>query len=399
VSGQIGTKTDINERTKLLAINDYNYTNNYGLTNKDALSDGDEKGRGENVSGQIGTKTDINERTKLLAINDYNHTNNYSSVNPDALSNGDDKGKGELNGNIGSKTDINERNTLLTINDYNYTNNYGSGNPDALSDGDEKGRGENSGYPLIGTKTDIFGNTIGPGRLGLQAMNTYGDNFKYDVNNPNAVSDGDEKGRGENVSGQIGTKTDIFGNSIAPGRVGLKAMNIYSDFFQYNVNNPNAVSDGDEKGRGENASGQIGTKTDIFGNTIGPGRLGLQAINTYGNSFQYSSTNPNALSDGDEKGKGELSGSIGSKTDIYGNSVGDPGRVGLIAINTYNNLFQYNTTNPNALSDGDEKGRGENSGYPLIGTKTDIFGNSVGPGRINLLVKNKYSTIKAYPDF
>ena len=285
----------------------------------------------------------------------------------------------------------------MAINDYNYTNNYSSVNPDALSDGDDKGKGELNGN--IGSKTDIFGNSVGPGRLGLQAMNTYGDNFKYDVNNPNAVSDGDEKGRGENVSGQIGTKTDIFGNSIAPGRVGLKAMNIYSDFFQYNVNNPNAVSDGDEKGRGENASGQIGTKTDIFGNSIAPGRLGLLSINVYDNGFQYSSTNPNALSDGDEKGRGEnASGQIGTKTDIFGNTVA-PGRVGLLAINTYNNLFQYNTTNPNALSDGDEKGRGDNSGYPLIGTKTDIFGNSIGPGRIDLLSKNKYSTIKAYPDF
>jgi hypothetical protein len=230
-------------------------------------------------------------------------------------------------------------------------------------------------------------------------MNIYDDNLKYNVNNPNAVSDGDEKGRGENASGQIGTKTDIFGNSIAPGRVGLKTMNIYSDFFQYDVNNPNAISDGDEKGRGENASGQIGTKTDIFGNSIAPGRLGLLAKNIYDKSFQYSSINPNALSDGDEKGKGEFGGSIGSKTDIYGNAVGDPGRVGLLAINTYNSLFQYNTINPNALSDGDEKGRGDNSGYPLIGTKTDIFGNSIGPGRIDLLAKNKYTTIKSYPDF
>ena len=227
----------------MISKNNYGPTNGYGLTNPNALSDGDEKGRGENVNGQIGTITDINERIKLLSKNDYNYTNNYGLTNSDA------------------------------------------------------------------------------------------------------ISDGDEKGRGENVSGQIGTKTDIFGNSIAPGRVGLKAMNIYSDFFQYNVNNPNAVSDGDEKGRGENASGQIGTKTDIFGNSIAPGRLGLLSINVYDNGFQYSSTNPNAL------------------------------------------------------SDGDEKGRGDNSGYPLIGTKTDIFGNSIGPGRIDLLSKNKYSTIKAYPDF
>jgi hypothetical protein len=175
-------------------------------------------------------------------------------------------------------------------------------------------------------------------------------------------------------------------------------MNIYSDFFQYNVNNPNAISDGDEKGRGENTSGQIGTKTDIFGNAIGPGRLGLKAINIYSDSFEYNTNNPNAISDGDEKGRGENnSGQIGTKTDIFGNAIG-PGRLGLKAINIYSDSFQYNTTNPNAISDGDEKGRGENNSGQ-IGTRTDIFGNAIGPGRIDQLAKNKYSTIKAYPDF
>ena len=253
----------------------------------------------------------------------------------------------------------------------------------------------------IGSKTDIYGNVIGdPGRLGLLAINTYNNGFQYGVNNPNTISDGDEKGRGENTNGQIGTKTDIFGNSIGPGRLTLQSMNIYSNFFQYGANNPNALSDGDDKGRGENSLFPIiGTKTDIYGNAIGdPGRLGLLAINTYNNGFQYGVNNPNALSDGDDKGKGELNGSIGSKTDILGNNIGSPGRVGLLAINTYNNGFQYGVNNPNALSDGDDKGRGENASGQ-IGTKTDILGNSIGPGRNDLLLKNKYDLSKTYPDF
>jgi ssDNA-binding replication factor A large subunit len=136
-----------------------------------------------------------------------------------------------------------------------------------------------------------------------------------------------------------------------------------------------------------------------LGNATGdPGRVGLLAINTYNNGFQYGVTNPNSLSDGDDKGKGELNGSIGSKTDIYGNATGDPGRVGLLAINTYNNGFQYGVNNPNALSDGDDKGRGENASGQ-IGTKTDILGNSIGPGRNDLLLKNKYDLSKTYPDF
>jgi hypothetical protein len=229
-------------------------------------------------------------------------------------------------------------------------------------------------------------------------MNIYDDNFRYNNGNPNALSDGDEKGRGENLLFPIGTRTDVFGNALGPGRVGLLGMNIYSDFFQYNVNNPNAVSDGDEKGRGENTSGQIGTRTDIFGNAIGLGRIGLKAINIYSDTFEYNVNNPNAVSDGDEKGRGEnTSGQIGTRTDIFGNSIG-PGRVDLLAKNIYNNIFEYNVNNPNAVSDGDEKGRGENNSGQ-IGTRTDIFGNAIGPGRVDLLSKNKYSTIKAYPDF
>jgi hypothetical protein len=175
----------------------------------------------------------------------------------------------------------------------------------------------------------------------------------------------------------------------------LSSFNSKYDYTNYS----NAISDGYEKGRGENTNGQIGTKTDIFGNSIGPGRLTLQSMNIYSNFFQYGANNPNALSDGDEKGRGEnTSGQIGTKTDILGNLIGDPGRLGLLAINTYNNGFQYGVNNPNALSDGDEKGRGENASGQ-IGTKTDILGNSIGPGRNDLLLKNKYDLSKTYPDF
>ena len=116
----------------------------------------------------------------------------------------------------------------------------------------------------------------------MKAKNIYSDTFEYNTNNPNAISDGDEKGRGENSAYPfIGTRTDILGNALGPGRLGLKAKNIYSDTFEYNVNNPNAISDGDERGRGESGSGQIGTNTDIFGNAIGPGRIDQLAKNKY----------------------------------------------------------------------------------------------------------------------
>ena len=65
----------------------------------------------------------------------------------------------------------------------------------------------------------------------------------------------------------------------------------------------------------------------------------------------------------------------------------------LIPINEYKpTSYEYSATNPNALSDGDEKGRGENAGGS-VGTKTDIN------ERVVLKVKNKYGDTKQYPDF
>lgn len=75
---------------------------------------------------------------------------------------------------------------------------------------------------------------------------------------------------------------------------------------------------------------------------------------------------------------------MGTKTDISE-------RISLLAKNIYNNSFEYSSVNPNAISDGDEKGRGENN--TSVGTKTDIN------ERIVLRAKNKYGDNKQYPDF
>ena len=61
-----------------LAINDYKYTNEYSSTNKDAISDGDENGKGLNPSnGNVGSITDINNRTQSIARNNYNQNKSY----------------------------------------------------------------------------------------------------------------------------------------------------------------------------------------------------------------------------------------------------------------------------------------------------------------------------------
>lgn len=58
---------------KLIPINEYKPNSfEYSATNPNAISDGDEKGKGD-----IGNKTDVEERSKLLAVNNYKENNTY----------------------------------------------------------------------------------------------------------------------------------------------------------------------------------------------------------------------------------------------------------------------------------------------------------------------------------
>jgi len=69
------------ERKKLIPKNDYKTTNEYSSTNKDALSDGDEKGRGTGTFLDVnngGTNIDILERNAEIVINKYKPTNPYT---------------------------------------------------------------------------------------------------------------------------------------------------------------------------------------------------------------------------------------------------------------------------------------------------------------------------------
>jgi hypothetical protein len=71
------------ERKKLIPKNDYKTTNEYSSTNKDAMSDGDDKGRGtgvflDTVNG--GTKLDQLERKSEIVINKYKADNPYPSA-------------------------------------------------------------------------------------------------------------------------------------------------------------------------------------------------------------------------------------------------------------------------------------------------------------------------------
>lgn len=70
------------------------------------------------------------ERDKLFTKNDFSMVNQYSSVHPDAMSTGDEYGKGTgevldtFNQRAGSSVDIAERNYQLRVNPYNYNRTY-----------------------------------------------------------------------------------------------------------------------------------------------------------------------------------------------------------------------------------------------------------------------------------
>jgi len=78
-------------------------------------------------------QTADNVRTQLTVLNDYKDNNNdrYNAQHPNALSDMDEKGRGETNNQVGTKTDILTKNTLLysSGNKYKpgmgyYNNNY-----------------------------------------------------------------------------------------------------------------------------------------------------------------------------------------------------------------------------------------------------------------------------------
>jgi hypothetical protein len=82
VNNQLTAIADM-ERAKLIPKNDYNAAGNeYSSVNRDAVADGDDKGRGTGVfldvyNTQAGTVTDITERKNEIKINKFNSSNTY----------------------------------------------------------------------------------------------------------------------------------------------------------------------------------------------------------------------------------------------------------------------------------------------------------------------------------
>lgn len=66
-------------------------------------------------------------RKFLVAKNTYDNNDQYTVGHPDALSTGDENGKGEVNGEVGGATDIKVRKTLIAKNKYNNNKEYYAG--------------------------------------------------------------------------------------------------------------------------------------------------------------------------------------------------------------------------------------------------------------------------------
>ncbi len=78
------------------------------------------------VNGKVVDLADysVQFRTQELTRNKYSLNNQYTETSPDALSDGDELGKGELNGSVGSRTDIASRNKEIAKNFFSVNNQY-----------------------------------------------------------------------------------------------------------------------------------------------------------------------------------------------------------------------------------------------------------------------------------
>ena len=111
------------QRAALMSSNEYDgsATDEYNSSHPNALSDGDNAGKGQTAT--VGSQTDILTRQSLLSFNTYNQSSGYDSSHPNALSDGDEPGKGET-GTVGGQTDIITRNSNTSSNQFGPNNEY-----------------------------------------------------------------------------------------------------------------------------------------------------------------------------------------------------------------------------------------------------------------------------------
>ncbi len=69
-------------------------------------------------------KNSIEFRKKEISRNEFNSNKEYNLAHPNALSDGDEHGKGELQGSVGGETDIKKRKELKAKNLYKENHEY-----------------------------------------------------------------------------------------------------------------------------------------------------------------------------------------------------------------------------------------------------------------------------------
>jgi hypothetical protein len=66
----------------------------------------------------------VSFKKKNISRNRYDNNKYYNVSHPNALSTGDEPGKGEVNGQVGNATDIKTRDKLIVKNKYNKNKEY-----------------------------------------------------------------------------------------------------------------------------------------------------------------------------------------------------------------------------------------------------------------------------------
>ena len=98
------------------------------LTDSGSVEEVNKNGQGGGVTGQLPSLKQVSEATRpeIQRFNEYKDIDNqrYSSTHPNAISSGDEFGRGDSGSGVGTLTDVNRKTELL----YSSGNKYKPGN-------------------------------------------------------------------------------------------------------------------------------------------------------------------------------------------------------------------------------------------------------------------------------
>lgn len=130
-------KHGIEERNEEIVRNEYNFEDEYSSTHKDALSDGDSRGKGSGHGGHTAWDPYCSDNQSKNTIDYRNFDTSHESNIGDCY---------DINGRNG----IGGRNFLMTISKYSYEHPYG---PNLINTEEN----QHDGQIVIGYKTKISG--------------------------------------------------------------------------------------------------------------------------------------------------------------------------------------------------------------------------------------------------